>query len=527
MSGRARSDRRRAVARHRARGAARIALVGVLVGSWLLASEVMAAAPAAAEAQSPEPASWIVVDADTGEVIAAHNEHEARRPASTAKIMTALTAVERLPPDATIPVSELADAQPPSDLGISPGEEWPFEAALAAVLLESANDMSYALAEAVGAGDLDAWVEIVNATAERLGMDDSTFNDPSGLDAVGETLGDGPYASAHDIAIATRNAMAVPTLAALAGSLEYEYVWPGTDTPAVMTNHNKMLPGGERGYDGVTGFKTGFTEAAGHTFVGTAERDGRSLIVVILDTYDFYGWAAQLFDQGFATAPGAGTDVTLPDVEVEPYAERQADLLGFAAVALGPDDPAASPEALATGAEEEPGTFVTGGAAADVETDGQTDSATDGQPTDGLADEAAAGESETADDSGSSGGGIPVTAVIAGGFVLTLAAFFLRRRQITVRKRRRIAQRRRAALAMRRGTLLVADGRAPVAGRASSPAALYESESHVRIVPIEHSAPSVPPPPARRPSAVGTRRVASANGARRTARQRPTTRQGA
>jgi D-alanyl-D-alanine carboxypeptidase len=500
-------------------GAVRIVLCALLLTSWALA-----ASPASAEPQSPEPASWILVDADTGEVIAAHNEHEVRRPASTSKIMTALTAVERLPPDATIPVSELADAQPPSDIGISPGEEWPFETALAAVLLESANDMSYALAEAVADGDLDAWVEIVNDTAERLGMQDSTFNDPSGLDAVGETLGDGPYASAYDIAIATRNAMAVPTLAALASSLEYEYVWPGTDTPAVMTNHNKMLPGGERGYDGVTGFKTGFTEAAGHTFVGTAERDDRRLIVVIFDTYDFYGWAAQLFDQGFATAPGAGTDATLPDVEVEPYAERQADLLGFAAVALGPDDPGAQPDALTAAAEQEPGTFVTGGAAAgDTESDSAADSDADRLPTAGVTDDVAAEESETADDSGSSGGGLPITAIIAVGFVLVLAAFFLRRRQVTVRKRRRIAQRRRAALAMRRGTLLVADGRAPVAQRASSPAALYQSESHVRIVPMEHS---TPPPPPRRPQP-GTRRAASANGARRAARQRPTTRQGA
>src|SRR4029077_3821899 len=103
-----------------------------------------------------------------------------------------------------------------------------------------------------------------------------------------------------------------------------------------LTNHNRMLPGGTRAYEFATGFKTGFTSRAGHTLIATATRDGRSLIAVVLDTYDTYGWAVQLLDQGFATPNAQGTGEVLPLVAVSPYADRVADQQAFLTAARGP-----------------------------------------------------------------------------------------------------------------------------------------------------------------------------------------------
>jgi D-alanyl-D-alanine carboxypeptidase len=457
-------------------------LAAIVAAAALLAAAVgvAGAAPAGAEPQSPEPKAWILVDAGTGEVLAARNEHEPLRPASTTKVMTALTAVERLDPAKPVPVSELAASQPPSALGISPGEQWPLETALAAILMVSANDMAYALAEAVGGGDLAQWEAIAAATAERLGMVDSTFHDPAGFDAAGEAHNGGSYMSAYDIAIATRNAIAVPALAAMGASREYEYTWPGTGNAGVLVNHNKLLPGGARPYDGATGFKTGFTSAAGHTFVGTAERGGRTLIVVILDTYDFYGWAMQLLDAGFATEPGQGTAVTLPEIAVQPYAERQAALLGFTAVALGaaePESDATTSTQRSTGIVAAPGDTEV---AATLEA-GAEDGAAEGG--DGAADALAAEDPEGEATPTRSGGGTSGTTIAFAVLALLTVAFFARRRQITVRKRRRAARRRAMQLAVRRGTLAVAGTRPFVGGRASSPSESYIADSHVRVVP--------------------------------------------
>src|SRR3990172_460980 len=253
--------------------------------------------------------------------------------ASPEKIMPALTAVERLPTDALVPISELAASQPASKMTMLPGEQWPLDQALASLIMVSANDAAYAIAEATS-GSLEGFADALTSTADRYGMKDSTLSDPAGFDDAASFRG-GPRMSAYDIAIAARNALAVPQLAYLSALPTLDFTDPSGNARNLV-NLNKLLPGASAAYAGSTGFKTGYTEQAGHALVATASRDGRTIIAVILNTYDTYGWAWQLLDQGFATpAHDAGTGEKLPGVRVSPYAERLTDQLAFLRLTKG------------------------------------------------------------------------------------------------------------------------------------------------------------------------------------------------
>jgi D-alanyl-D-alanine carboxypeptidase (penicillin-binding protein 5/6) len=447
-------------------------LLSVLAGA-LLAS--VSSVPAGAQ-QSAPPRAYVVVDADTGEVLAASAAHEPVPPASTVKIMTALAAVERLAPDAVITVSDLAAGVPASadnPIRMQPGERWRLQDALAVLLLASGNDAAYAIAEAAG-GSLDGFAQAMASTAERYGMGDSTFNDPAGFsDAV--AYDGGPKVSAFDLAIAARNAMEVPQLALLAASTEATIETPGGSTRTIA-NHNKLLPGLARAYTGATGFKTGYTALAGHTLVATAERGGRRLVAVVLGTYDTYGWAAVLLDQGFATAPGAGTGETLPEVAVSEWSARRADLAGFAALARGRVVPAGATAGVAG--------FVT-----------QTTSSA-GRPTTDL--QPAPVTRGASDD----GGPVSVRTALLGTGGLLAALVALRRRAVRRQRARRLARRRAMAAAMRRGALPVVDGRYRPGTRVGPPV-----DSHVRLHRLER-----PPPHPLRPASPAARPRAS-NGA--------------
>jgi D-alanyl-D-alanine carboxypeptidase len=197
-------------------------------------------------------------------------------------------------------------------IGMAEGEQWALDDTLHSLMMVSANDAAYALAEAAS-GSLEAFAADMNAAAARYGMVDSRFADPAGFDGA-EGFNGGSRVSPYDLAIAARNYLAVPELSAIAGMSEYRF-----DGPAkahVLRNHNKLLAR----YPGATGLKTGYTGLAGNTFVGTAQRDGRTMIAVVLNSTNMYGVAAALLDKGFATpadAPGVGAP--LPPVRVQAF----------------------------------------------------------------------------------------------------------------------------------------------------------------------------------------------------------------
>ena len=290
------------------------------VGALLcLITLILPARPAPAGAQAapppgqPIPAkAWILADADTGKVLDAFNEHEALPPASTQKVMTALVAVEKLGRDTTFTVGTTAAAQAAMRIGMVAGQQWPLDQALHSLMMVSANDAAYALAEAAS-GNVEAFANDMNAAAARFGMVDSRVADPAGFDGA-EGYNGGSRVSAYDLAIAARNFLAVPELTTIVGLREYRF--DGPDGPHLLYNHNKLLSR----YPGATGLKTGYTSLAGSTFVGTATRDGRTMIAVVLNTTNMYGIAGALLDKGFATPAGApGLGATLPPVRVQAF----------------------------------------------------------------------------------------------------------------------------------------------------------------------------------------------------------------
>jgi len=269
-------------------------------------------APAGAASMKP-PRAYILVDADSGAVLAAQAHHDALPPASTTKLMTALVAVEKLPAEAVFVVGDIAAAQPAMRIGMRAGQGWALSPALHSLLMVSANDAAYALAEAAS-GSLAGFAADMNAAAARYGMRDSVFNDPAGFDDSASFKG-GSRVSAYDLAIAARNFLAVPELTEIAALPEYGFQGPSGRQHRLL-NHNKLL----RRYPGAIGLKTGYTRQAGHTFVGAARRDGRTMIAVVLDADDTYGSAASLLDLGFASAkdvPGIGEQ--LPPPAVRPF----------------------------------------------------------------------------------------------------------------------------------------------------------------------------------------------------------------
>jgi D-alanyl-D-alanine carboxypeptidase (penicillin-binding protein 5/6) len=430
-------------------------LVSLVAAVALMVAAVVGAAPVGAS-PLPTPEADIVVDASTGCMLQGLNVHTRIHPASTAKVMTALVGVERLAPDARVHFSVRDANVELHRIGGLANTSWPLNDVLAGVMMISANDAAYAIADNVGHGNLDAFAADADALGQRLGMRDSTWNDPAGLDDTTSFNG-GPYTSAYDLAIATRNALTVPAIAKWAGMYEYQFV----DVSGVhhdFVNHNRMLAvGGPYSYSGTTGFKTGYTSQAQHSLIATAQRNGRTLIAVILGAPDAgYPEAAGLLDAGFATPPRpCASGVVLPPARVSLYANRAADRDAFGA--LGSNG-----SGSATG-----GSGPNGAAASDIPAVIPVGViAPHGAPTVAVTEPAH-----------HSGGLLSLRNVVLVLLALGIVAFFLRRRAVKRQRARRLARRRQRVAAMRSGGLTVIDGRYRLGVRVGPP---VESEVSVR-----------------------------------------------
>jgi serine-type D-Ala-D-Ala carboxypeptidase (penicillin-binding protein 5/6) len=284
----------------------------------ILTALIVALSPQPANAlaapDAPDPAAWILFDADTGEVLEAHSERERLSPASLTKLLTALVVVDRLDEGADIPISAAAAGRPPMKMGLQEGEVWEREILLNVMMLSSANDAAVALGEA-SAGSLDDFSKMRSEAAVELGLEDGPiFNDPSGLDDAVSSHNGGDLVSARDMAIIARAAMDRPDLMEIAGQKDYTYTGL-TGNEWTVKNHNRFLSS----YPGAIGLKTGFTRKAKHTFVGAAERDGRTLVAVTLSGPSPYPKAIELLDAGFAGEFGTGTGDTIPEASLDTH----------------------------------------------------------------------------------------------------------------------------------------------------------------------------------------------------------------
>ena len=412
------------------------------LAATVLAAVVSAGPPAAGAAGPPDtqpPASYLAVDGETGAIVAASNEHAPHLTASTIKILTALVALEHLPVDSPIHVSRLAASQPAMKIDMQEGSNWTLDQALASALVVSANDAAYALAENAG-GDLDHFAAMATATGRRLGLRDTTFEDPAGLDGA-EGFGGGTTSSAYDLAIIARNALAVPAIADTAAKVATDFTDPN-GVGRHLVNHNK---GFLTGYPGAIGLKTGYTKAASRTLLAAARRDGHTCIASVMGTWDDTGWAGYLLDQCFAGVRIAGA-APLPPVRAQ-TAQDRLDVFAGLPHALGSKaGTTATTKIAVTAAPKVP----TAGAAAPRPA-AKTVAEDTTKP-----DTAAAAAPASTDDSGwSLGSVLRTTGLVLLGLLVILV--LLRRRAVKRQRARRLARIQAHTEARRRGMIDVLD----------------------------------------------------------------------
>jgi serine-type D-Ala-D-Ala carboxypeptidase (penicillin-binding protein 5/6) len=213
--------------------------------------------------------AWIIADAGTGQVLAAKDPHGWYRPASTLKVLTAISLIPVLNPDATTVASKQATSVSPNIVGLLAGHAYKISDLFTALLTISANDAAMALAQATGS--LSQGMGVINAEAQHLQAGDTVAVTPNGLDAPGQRT------SAYDLALFGRQALTLPAF------LKYDQTRTATfrisrKKSVGLYNQNSLLAT----YPGAIGGKIGWTSAAGATYVGMAERNGHTLIVTLL-----------------------------------------------------------------------------------------------------------------------------------------------------------------------------------------------------------------------------------------------------
>ncbi len=230
-----------------------------------------------------------VINADTGEALWTKNATERLPMASTTKIMTALLLCESGRLSHKIVVTEKMVRVEGSSMGLLPGDSVSLRDLLYGLMLASGNDAANTVAIVLG-GSTEGFADMMNKRAEELGLKDTHFVTPSGLDSKGH------YTTAIDLAILAAEALKNPDFAAAVRSKTATLCYGNPPYKRTLTNHNRLL----KMYDDVIGVKTGFTKRSGRCLVSAAERDGRRVIAVTLNDPDDWADHRALLDYGLS-----------------------------------------------------------------------------------------------------------------------------------------------------------------------------------------------------------------------------------
>jgi D-alanyl-D-alanine carboxypeptidase (penicillin-binding protein 5/6) len=249
---------------------------------------VIGQAPAAERLPGLTARAAAVVYPSSGLAIYDFRGQERLPPASTTKIMTAIVAVERLGLDAIIEASDLVTRTPPVKLGLLPGDRLRVQDALYALLLSSANDVASALAENA-AGNVAGFVDLMNQQARWLGARDTRFVNANGLPASGH------FSTALDLARLFRRAMQIPRLTLIMGTRVYRVPIQGVNARTEIVRTTNRLLGAD---PAMVAGKTGYTNAAGHCFVGLARQGPHQVIVVVLGSRHLWADVRRLMRHG-------------------------------------------------------------------------------------------------------------------------------------------------------------------------------------------------------------------------------------
>lgn len=259
----------------------------------------------------PQPGanSFLVADLDTGDVLAAQNAHHQLPPASTMKMLTALTVLPRVDLDSIYTATDEDVDVEGSKVGIVSGSTYTARQLFEGMFLVSGNDAANAVANLTGS--LDGTIDQMQAEAGRIQAYDTVVRNASGLDAGGQV------SSAYDLALIARAGMDRADFRRFAALSDSTFPMSGTEDPETrptfeIWNQNTLVTGG---YEGAIGVKSGFTTNAGRTFAAAAEKDGRRYLVTLMgiqgNTYETGGY---YLDWAFAN----GTKVKPVGKLVEP-----------------------------------------------------------------------------------------------------------------------------------------------------------------------------------------------------------------
>ena len=275
-----------------ATGAAATAGPGPVGGALLAGHGVIVSYPAHRGIRLPRVAAsaYLIADAGTGQVLAAKDPHGWFRPASTLKVLTAITLMPVLNPGAAVVASHRAAAAVPSKVGLIQGDSYPISDLFKALLMISANDAAVALAQATGS--YGRGIAMMNAEARHLQADDTVAVTPNGLDAAGQ------HSSVYDEALFARQALALPEFMDDEMLRTVRFMVRPHHKPVTLYTQNTMLDT----YPGDLGGKIGWTTRARATFIGWARRGHTTLVVTILHCTPLaeLTYAARLLNWGFA-----------------------------------------------------------------------------------------------------------------------------------------------------------------------------------------------------------------------------------
>jgi D-alanyl-D-alanine carboxypeptidase (penicillin-binding protein 5/6) len=255
----------------------------------------------------------IVTDAATGNVLFESNPDVVTPPASMTKLMTFAVLHDKLTAGTLTLATPVTVSAADSRIGgtqvyLKEKEVFNVEELIYALMIQSANDAAHALARAAG-GSTDAFVELMNAKARTLGMNNTTFRSPHGLPPTSRRIAEGDLTSPRDFAVLCRHLLQNTDVLTYTSARSRDFGLNRPGGPQRMENHNKLL--GK--VDGVDGLKTGYTAGAGYCLSATAQRNGRRVIVVIMGSFGKNGEVdkgrtrdlrtADLIEKGFAALP--------------------------------------------------------------------------------------------------------------------------------------------------------------------------------------------------------------------------------
>ncbi len=240
------------------------------------------------EANAASGSAYIVMDVENMRVFKSENEHLRLPMASTTKTMTALVCVENCNLDEVVTIPKAAVGIEGSSIYLKEGEKLTVKELLYGLMLRSGNDAATALALHV-AGSVENFADMMNFRAEMMELKDTHFVNPHGLHDKNH------YTSAYDLCVIGCTAMKNPIFKEIV-STKFITVGEG-ENKRFWSNKNKILST----YEGGNGIKTGFTKDAGRCLIASAERDGRTVVSVVLNRYDMFNDCARLMDEAFAS----------------------------------------------------------------------------------------------------------------------------------------------------------------------------------------------------------------------------------